>query len=85
MRTTADVTGGKPIGVFLLSTSGVGAISPLVVFYDIHGEKREVLFFYLVIYLVLSDKKIIKTEINQTLVFFHILIRYTYIGSLFIA
>jgi hypothetical protein len=37
MRNTADVTGGKPI-----------AINPLVAFYDIHGGKREVLFFYFV-------------------------------------
>jgi hypothetical protein len=45
MRNTADVTGGKPIAVFLQSISGVSAINPLVVFYDIHGGKREVLFF----------------------------------------
>jgi hypothetical protein len=30
------------------SISGVSAINPLVAFYDIHGEKREVLFFYFV-------------------------------------
>jgi hypothetical protein len=47
MRNTADVTGGKPIAV-LLFISGVSAINPLVVFYDIHGGKREVLFFYFV-------------------------------------
>jgi hypothetical protein len=45
MRNTADVTGGKPIAVLLQSISGV---SPLVAFYDIHGGKREVLFFYFV-------------------------------------
>jgi hypothetical protein len=28
--------------------SGVSAITPLVAFYDIHGGKREVLFFYFV-------------------------------------
>jgi hypothetical protein len=28
--------------------SGVSAINPLVAFYDIHGRKREVLFFYFV-------------------------------------
>jgi hypothetical protein len=43
---TADVTGGKPIAVLLQSISGVSAINPLVAFYDIHGRKREVLFFY---------------------------------------
>jgi hypothetical protein len=48
MRNTADVTGGKPIAVLLRSISGVMAINPLVAFYDIHGGKREVLFFYFV-------------------------------------
>jgi hypothetical protein len=46
MRNTADVTGGKPIAVLLQSISGVSAINSLVVFYDIHGGNREVLFFY---------------------------------------
>jgi hypothetical protein len=48
MKNTADVTGGKPITVLLQSISGVCAIIPLVPFYDIHGGKREVLFFYFV-------------------------------------
>jgi hypothetical protein len=48
MRNTADVTGGKPIAVLLQSISGVSAINFLVAFYDIHGGKREVLFFYFV-------------------------------------
>jgi hypothetical protein len=48
MTNTADVTGGKPIAVWLQSTWGVSAVNPLVVFYDIHGRKREVLFFYFV-------------------------------------
>jgi hypothetical protein len=48
MRNTADVTGGKSIAVLLQSISGVSAINPLVAFYDIHGGKREVLFFYFV-------------------------------------
>jgi hypothetical protein len=38
-------TGGKPIAVLLQSISGVSAINPLVAFYDIHGGKRDVLFF----------------------------------------
>jgi hypothetical protein len=42
------VTGGKPIAVLLQSFSGESAINPLVAFYDIHGRKREVLFFYFV-------------------------------------
>jgi hypothetical protein len=48
MRNTADVTGGKPIAGLLQFISGVSAINPLVAFYDIHGGKREVLFFYFV-------------------------------------
>jgi hypothetical protein len=48
MRNTADVTGGKPIAVLLQPISGLGAINPLVAFYDSHGGKREVLFFYFV-------------------------------------
>jgi hypothetical protein len=48
MRNTADATGGKPIAVVLQSISGVSAINSLVAFYDIHGGKRGVLFFYFV-------------------------------------
>jgi hypothetical protein len=48
MNNTADVTGGKPIAVLLQSISGVSAINPSVALYDIHGGKREVLFFYFV-------------------------------------
>jgi hypothetical protein len=48
MRNTAYVTSGKPIAVLLQSISGVSAMNPLVAFYDIHGGKREVLFFYFV-------------------------------------
>jgi hypothetical protein len=48
MRNIAEVTGGKSIAVLLQSISGVSAINPLVAFYDIHGGKREVLFFYFV-------------------------------------
>jgi hypothetical protein len=46
MRNTADVTGGKPIAVLLQPISGVSAINPLVPFYDVHGGKREVLFYF---------------------------------------
>jgi hypothetical protein len=46
MRNTADVTGGKPIAVLLRSKSGGSANNPLVAFYDIHGGKKEMLFFY---------------------------------------
>jgi hypothetical protein len=49
MRNTADVTGGKLIAVLLQPISGVSAIiNPLAAFYDIHGGKREELFFYFV-------------------------------------
>jgi hypothetical protein len=45
---TAEVTNGKPIAVWSQSISSVSAINPLVAFYDIHGRKTEVLFFYFV-------------------------------------
>jgi hypothetical protein len=48
MSNTADVIGGKPIAVLLQSISDVSAINPLGDFYDIHGGKTEVLFFYFV-------------------------------------
>jgi hypothetical protein len=48
VKNTADMTGGKPIAVLLQSISGVCAINPLVTFYEIHGGKREVIFFYFV-------------------------------------
>jgi hypothetical protein len=47
MRNT-DVTCDKLITVLLQSISGVSGINPLVAFYDIHGGKREALFFYFV-------------------------------------
>jgi hypothetical protein len=48
VRNTADKTGGKPIAVWSQPISGVSAINPLVAFNDIHGRKREVIFFYFV-------------------------------------
>jgi hypothetical protein len=47
MRNPSDVIGGK-LAVLLQSISGVSAINPLVTFYDIHEEKRALLFFYFV-------------------------------------
>jgi hypothetical protein len=38
----------RPITILLQSISGVSAINSLVAFYDIHGGKREVFFFYFV-------------------------------------
>jgi hypothetical protein len=46
MRNTADVTGGKPIAVSSQCISDMSAVNPLAAFYDIHGRKEEVLFFY---------------------------------------
>jgi hypothetical protein len=46
MRNTADVTGSKPIAVFLQSISCVSAINPLVAFYDIHGGKRGAILLF---------------------------------------
>jgi hypothetical protein len=51
MRNTADVTGGKPIAVWLQYISGGDAVNPFVAFYDIHGRKKDVQFFCFV-----SDK-----------------------------
>jgi hypothetical protein len=48
MKNTEDLAGGKLIAVLLQAISGVSAINPLVTFYDIHGGKREVIFFYFV-------------------------------------
>jgi hypothetical protein len=56
MRNTADMTGSKPISALLQPI--LGAINPLVTFYDIHGGKREVLFFYLYKLLELGAKNI---------------------------
>jgi hypothetical protein len=47
MRNTADVTGGKPLAIWLQSISGGDSVNPLVVyFYDNHGRKREVFFLF---------------------------------------
>jgi hypothetical protein len=46
MRNAADVAGGKPIAVWSQSISAVNAINSLVAFYDIHGRKWEMPFFY---------------------------------------
>jgi hypothetical protein len=41
MRNTADVSGGKPIAVWLQSISDGDVVNPFVAFYDIHGRKWE--------------------------------------------
>jgi hypothetical protein len=46
MRNTTDVTGSNTIAIWSQSISGVNAVIPLIAFYDIHGRKREVVFFY---------------------------------------
>jgi hypothetical protein len=43
MKNTADMIGGKPIAVWSQSISDLSAT-----FYDIHGGKRELLFYYFV-------------------------------------
>jgi hypothetical protein len=48
MSNTADLTGGKPIAVWLQFISGVNAINTLDAFNDIPRRKREVPFFYFV-------------------------------------
>jgi hypothetical protein len=45
MRNTAYVTDGKPIAVCLQSMSGGDVVNSLLVFYEIYGRKRDVLFF----------------------------------------
>jgi hypothetical protein len=45
LSNTGYVAGGKPEAVCSQFISGVSAVNPLFVFYDIHGRKREVLFF----------------------------------------
>jgi hypothetical protein len=64
MKNTADVTGGKPIAVLLPPISGVSDINLLVAFYDIHGGKREVLFFYFVPDTTRDKTHTHKTHIN---------------------
>jgi hypothetical protein len=48
MGNTADVVGGQLIAVWSQFITGVSAINSLVAFYDIHGGKTEVLWFYFV-------------------------------------
>jgi hypothetical protein len=49
MRNTSDVTGRKPIAASSQSISDMGAVGPLVAFYDIHGRKEKVLLFWCVL------------------------------------
>jgi hypothetical protein len=74
MRNTADVTGGKPIAVLLQSMSGVSAINPLVAFYDIHGGKREVLFFYFVPDTTRDSHDTRRHETRESLTLFQIMV-----------
>jgi hypothetical protein len=64
MRNTADVIGGKPIAGLLQSISDISAINSLIAFYDIHGGKSEVLFFYFVP--DTTRDEILKLYINTT-------------------
>jgi hypothetical protein len=60
MSNTAELTDGKPMAIWSQSISGVNAINPLVAFYDIHGGKREVLFYYFVPDTTRDKKKVIE-------------------------
>jgi hypothetical protein len=46
--------------------SGVSAINPLVAFCDVHGGKREVIFFYFV-----PDTTVQQERVDRTLVSFY--------------
>jgi hypothetical protein len=48
MRNTEDEASGQSIALRSQFISDVNAVIPLVTFYDIHGRKRKVLFFYFV-------------------------------------
>jgi hypothetical protein len=74
MRNTVDVTGGKPIAVLLQSISVVSAINPLIAFYNVHGGKREVLFFYFV---PDTTRDNYKNIYNCYYFYFHLLIQVT--------
>jgi hypothetical protein len=84
MKNTADVTGGKPIAVLLQSISVVSAINPLDTSYDIHGGKREVLFFYFVpdttrdLYMFIYINNIILKHLLYLIYFIIILYYYLY-------
>jgi hypothetical protein len=75
MSNTADETGDKPIAIWSQSISGVNAINPLIAFYDTHGWKREVLFFYFVSattrHLFANKDRVLRLELGKILV--HIL------------
>jgi hypothetical protein len=47
-KITADVTVGMPIAIKLQSITSKSAVNHLVAYYDIHGRKKELLFFYFV-------------------------------------
>jgi hypothetical protein len=69
MRYTKDVTGGKPIAIWSQSISAVSFINPLVAFYNIHGRKREALFFYFVSDTTQDSNN--KYQKDKFLIFFH--------------
>jgi hypothetical protein len=78
MRNTPDVTGGKPIVVWLQSITGRNAVNPLVAFYDIHGRRRcysflsrtpqETIFWILEFY---SEVQFVQIE-TQVVIWFHL-------------
>jgi hypothetical protein len=46
MRNTADVTGGKPIAVWLQFILGGDAVNPLIAFCDIHERERVAILLF---------------------------------------
>jgi hypothetical protein len=82
MRNTADVTGGKPIAVVLQSISDVSANNPLVAFYDIHGGKREVLFFYFVSDTTRDETEIIPCKSLKCFLSFYVCVLFDRIDSI---
>jgi hypothetical protein len=58
MKNTADVTGGTPIAVDHSLSIKLAIL--IVSFYDIHGRKREVLFFYFVLYTTRDNRRYLK-------------------------
>jgi hypothetical protein len=69
MRNTADLTGGKPLTVLLQSISDVSAINPSVAFYDTHGRKREMQFFYFVPDTTRESKYCLKVKVKVKILY----------------
>jgi hypothetical protein len=60
------VTSGKLIAFCSLSLADVSAVNPLVI-YDIHGRKKEVLFFSSISDITREFNNYVKMKINHSL------------------